>query len=80
MSWPILYSCEIYSIIYYLVCHMLTLISTYSTTLSDNFQKNQLLLFELFSVGPALNLRYTWVPNGMNTNQISILALLKYHN
>ena len=31
-----------------------------STTLSDNFQKIQLLFFELFSVGPAMNLRYVY--------------------
>ena len=30
-----------------------------SATLHDHFQKNHLLFFELFSVGPTMNLRYT---------------------
>ena len=41
------------------VCSMyFTLIQRISTTLSDNFQKNPLRFFELFNVGPAMNLRY----------------------
>ena len=33
--------------------------ATFPTTLSDNFQKNQLLLKKKFSVGPAMNLQYS---------------------
>ena len=32
---------------------------TFSTTLSDGFQKRKNLFIYLFSVGPAMNLRYS---------------------
>ena len=35
--------------------------ATFPTTLSDNFQKNSTSFFELFSVGPAMNLRVVTV-------------------
>ena len=50
--------------------------ATFSTTLSDNLQKNskkiQLLYFELFSVGPTMNLRYASQYKSKHTKHVKL--------
>ena len=43
--------------------------------MSDNFQKFQLLFFEIFSVRPAMNLRYAFVFSASNTKYHSLCTL-----